>query len=156
MHLTSRDFQGLEDDLGAAGCVGVVQVDSCHVVSLLNVLVHAAPVREDSITELAGKLLPVMKRLPVRLEVALAAESFPALGTRMDLCHTRVLLLPVSEEGPLTLEDLATVKAREVTHGAVVLAVMLRDVGHRDELGDITEFSTTWKYTEVEDLTKTG
>ena len=101
---------------------------------LLDVLVHAAPVREDSITELAGKLLPVVKGLPVRLEIALAAERLPALRTGVDLCHARVLLLPVSEETPLALEDLAAVKAREVAHGAVVLAVMLRDVGHRDEL----------------------
>ena len=126
--------RGLEDDLDAARCVGVVQVDSGHVVGLLDVLVHAAPVREDSITELAGKLLPVVKGLSVRLEVALAAKRLPALRTGVDLCHARVLLLPVSEETPLALEDLAAVKAREVAHGAVVLAVMLCDVGHRDEL----------------------
>ena len=127
--------RGLEDDLDAARCVGIVQVNSGHVVGLLDVLVHAAPVREDSITELTGELLPVVKGLPVRLEIALAAERLPALRTGVDLCHARVLLLPVSEEGSLALEDLAAVKAREVAHGAVVLAVVLCDVGHRDELG---------------------
>ena len=71
----------------------------------------------------------------MRLEVALPAKGLPALRTGVDLRHSRVLLLPVSEEGALALEDLAAVKAREVAHGAVVLAVVLCDVGHRDELG---------------------
>ena len=120
----------LDNDFGAARCVGVVQVDSHHVVRLLDVLVHAAPVREDSITELAGELFPVVQGLPVRLEVALAAEGLPALGAGVDLRHARVFLLPVPEEGALALEDLATIEARKIAHGAVVLTVVLRDVGH--------------------------
>ena len=62
--------------------------------------------------------------LPVRLEVALPAEGLPALRTGVHLCHARVLLLPVSEEGSLALEDLAAVKAREVAHGAVVVLLL--------------------------------
>ena len=34
---------------------------------LLDVLVHAAPLREDSIAELAGEILPIVKGFPMHL-----------------------------------------------------------------------------------------
>ena len=47
--------------------------------------VHTAPVGEDPFTKRTGKLLSVVDRIHVGLEIGFAGEVFPALGTREDL-----------------------------------------------------------------------
>lgn len=91
--------------LGAARFVGVVQVHSGLIVGLPDVPLQAGPLRERSITELAGEPLPVVNLFLVCLDVALPTEGLPALRTGVDPSR-RVLAPPVIGKRMLVFEGL--------------------------------------------------